>query len=346
MHKFIITLVVVALITALPLRPSAQGLSFTLFERYLESLREQAGIPGMSALVMLNDTEAWTAGFGRSDIESGARPTADTPYLIGDLSQTFGATLLLKECIDEGSAQLNDPVRQWSPGFSESGTTIAQLLAHVSNDGSFKYDVSRFSALTPVIEKCSGDAYPRRLNDEIFDRFSFRFSSPGTAVRSPSASDFDYYETTELAHFADVIGRMAKPYRVDRGRHVRTDIPSTRVDASSGIVASARDVARFDVAVRRVLLQRETLQRAWSPVGQNLPAGLGWFVQSYNREAVVWQFGRIKDAYSALLVKVPNRGLTFILLANSDGLAAPFTGSTWDVTASAFAKTFLLMYVP
>ncbi|MNC94161.1 hypothetical protein D3C83_109470 [compost metagenome] len=60
----------------------------------------------------------------------------------------------------------------------------------------------------------------------------------------------------------------------------------------------------------------------------------------------MWQFGQVKDAYSAILVKVPARRLTFILLANSDVLAAPFTGGTWDVTASAFARTFLLMYVP
>lgn len=327
-------------------RLRAQSLSFSLFERYLESLREQAAIPGMSAVVLVDGTEVWSAGFGRADIEANIRPTPDTPYLIGDLSQTLGATLLLKECIDESYAELNDPVREWSPDFPDSTTTIAQLLAHVDSSGSFRYDLGRFAALTPVIEACSENPYPRLLNEEIFTRLALRFSAPGTAVRSPAAVDFAHFEASDLTHFAEVVSRMAKPYRVERGRHVRTDLASVRVTAASGIVSSARDLARFDAELPSVLLEADTLARAWRPLGPNLPAGLGWFLQTYNRELVVWQFGEVRNAYSALLVKVPARRLTFVLLANSDVLAAPFASGTWDVTASAFARTFLLMYVP
>ena len=346
MRTILSALLVVGVASAAQQQPAAQSLSFALFERYLESLREQAGIPGMSAIVLLEGTEVWSAGFGRADMEAGLRPTADTPYLIGDLSQALGATLLLKECIDESYAELNDPVREWFPAFPESNTTIAQLLAHVANDGSFRYDLARFAALTPVIEACSENPYPRLLNEEIFSRLALRFSAPGTAVRSPAAADFDHFEASDLARFADVVARMAKPYRVERGRHVRTDLASVRVDAANGIVSSVRDLARFDAALSSVLLEEETLARAWRPLGPNLPAGLGWFLQTYNREPIVWQFGQVRDAYSALLVKVPQRRLTFILLANSDVLAAPFGGTTFDVTASAFARTFLLMYVP
>jgi CubicO group peptidase (beta-lactamase class C family) len=338
-------LAVLGAVAAAQPRPAAQGLSFALFERYLESLREQAGIPGMSALVLVGGNEAWSAGFGRADVESGLRPTADTPYLIGQLSQSLGATLLLKECIDESYAELNDPVRNWFPGFA-GPATIGQVLGHVGSDGSFRYDPERFAALTGVIEACSDNPYPRLLNEEIFTRLSLGFSAPGTAMRAPAPSDFDHFDAADLARFAQIVNRMAKPYHVDRGRHVRTDLAAVRVDAANGIVSSVRDLARFDEALDGVLLERETLARALRPVAPNLPAGLGWFVQAYNREPVVWQFGQVRNAYSALMVKVPNRGLTFILLANSDVLAAPFSGDVWDVTASAFARTFLLMYVP
>ena len=346
MHRFIATIIVLAAVAGAQQRPAAQSLSFSLFERYLESLREQAAIPGMSALVLLNGSVVWSSGFGRADIESGLRPGADTPYLIGGLSQAVGATLLLKECIDESYAELNDPVRKWSPAFPDRDATIAHVLGHVAADGSFRYDPSRFAALTPVIEACSENPYPRLLNEEIFGRLGLAFSSPGTAVRSPTSADFDHFDTPDLVRFNEVVNRMAKPYHVERGRHVRTEVAALRADAASGVVSTVRDLARFDYAVEDVLLERDTRRRAWSALGPNLPAGLGWFVQTYNREQVVWQFGQVPDAYSALMVKVPNRGLTFILLANSDALAAPFTGNVWDVTASAFARTFLLMYVP
>ena len=38
---------------------------------------------------------------------------------------------------------------------------------------------------------------------------------------------------------------------------------------------------------------------------------------------LVWHYGYGPDAFSALLLKVPERNLSLILLANSDGLSAP-----------------------
>src|SRR5688572_31013907 len=118
-HRSLLALAIVVAVAGFGQRTSAQGLTFSLFERYLESLRENAGVPGMSALVLQGGAEVWSTGFGRADIDSSARPTADTPYLIGGLSQTIGATLLLKKCVDESFATLNDPIADWVNGFSE-----------------------------------------------------------------------------------------------------------------------------------------------------------------------------------------------------------------------------------
>jgi len=74
--------------------------------------------------------------------------------------------------------------------------------------------------------------------------------------------------------------------------------------------------------------------------------GLGWFVQNVDGLQLVWHFGLVKDAWSSLILKVPNRDLTFILLANSDGLSAPFGLDSADVTTSLFAKLFLKMLAP
>ena len=113
-------------------RTSAQTLTSSLFERYLETLREQAGIPGMSAAVVQNGVIVWQQGFGRSDVETNEPAQPHTPYLIGELSQTIGATLLLRKCIDQNSATINDPVAEWVPGFRESGTTLGHLVANSS----------------------------------------------------------------------------------------------------------------------------------------------------------------------------------------------------------------------
>jgi hypothetical protein len=51
----------------------------------------------------------------------------------------------------------------------------------------------------------------------------------------------------------------------------------------------------------------------------------------------------LPNAYSALMVKVPARQTTLILLANSDGLVLPFQLDAGDVTRSPFAALFLRM---
>lgn len=85
------------------------------------------------------------------------------------------------------------------------------------------------------------------------------------------------------------------------------------------------DLARFDVALTEGRLLSPASQRAmWSagrsPSGAALPHDLGWFVQAYADEPLIWHSGPWEDAYSALYLKAPARHLTFILLANSDGL--------------------------
>jgi hypothetical protein len=75
------------------------------------------------------------------------------------------------------------------------------------------------------------------------------------------------------------------------------------------------------------------------------PFGMGWFVQYYQGEKLVWQHGYVPDAFSSLILKVPGRQLTLILLANSDGLSAQFALSEGDVTSSPFARTFLRFFL-
>jgi hypothetical protein len=43
---------------------------------------------------------------------------------------------------------------------------------------------------------------------------------------------------------------------------------------------------------------------------------------------------------------VPGRGLTLVLLANSDGLVKLFPLSAGDATVSPFAKVFLRIFIP
>jgi CubicO group peptidase (beta-lactamase class C family) len=131
-----------------------------------------------------------------------------------------------------------------------------------------------------------------------------------------------------------------------RGRAVRSEFPPRLINASTGLVTTVRDLQRFDAALDDgVLLRADTLAHMRGGTVPGAPTGLGWFVQSYNGERLVWQFGSMPGAYSSLILKVPSRNLTLIMLANSDGLSEPFALQQGDVTASLFVKLFLRLFV-
>jgi len=193
-------------------RTEAQGLTFAIFERYLESFRVEAGIPGLSALVIQNGVVVWERGLGRRDVESGAPALPDTPYLVGGLSQTFGATLLLRKCVDQWGAQLDDPVALRNAAYPEPLTTLRQLLSHTAPGGAgYLYSASRYAALTPVIERCAQAPYAVVLSSEIFDRFAMLDSSPDQVLATlPTGADAGLFDAGHLARYADVAARKAR----------------------------------------------------------------------------------------------------------------------------------------
>lgn len=321
---------------------SERSLPISLFERYLESLRQQAGVPGLSAAILQNDRLVWDRGFGYQDVDSLISATADTPYPLLDLSQALAATVLLQQCFDLRSLELGDRVRRWYSRFSEEGTTVAQLLAHSGPDG-FRYDTARYRSVGALIEECAGAPYPLLLSREVFDRLGMADSVPGHDLAESSAANRRYFSQRTLDRYAAVLGRVAVPYRVDsRGRPSRSDYPRPSLSASTGAVSTVRDLARFDAAIG-VLLESGTRDRAWQ--GGSGPMGLGWFVQQYNGQRIVWHYGLARDTYSALYITVPGRNLTLIMLANSDGLAAPYRLSEGNLTSSVFAQLFLQLFV-
>lgn len=327
---------------------AAQSLTFSLLERYLGSLRDQAGIPGLSAAVVQDGQVVWEKAFGSANVERLIAATPSTPYPVADLSQTISSTLLLQQCVDLGHLEVTDRVRRWISGYPEFDTTVGHLLAHATPSGTFHYDTSRFAQLTGVFEQCASSRFPVKVVGEIFDRLGMTDTVPGEDLADSSSPNRRLFSTDKVAAYTAVLQRAAIPYRVDgRGRPSRSDYSARTLNAAAGIVSTVRDLARFDAALDDgVLLDPETLSLARRRAGSSLPTGLGWFVQSYNNETLVWHFGLARDAYSSLLLKVPARRLTLVLLANSDGLSAPYSLDNGDVTTSAFAKVFLRLFVP
>jgi len=318
------------------------------FERYVDALRRQAGIPGLSGAIIQDGQIVWEAGFGFEDVERSVPASPDTIHYIGDLTQIFTATMTL-QCVEHGTLQLNRPVRLTIDDGTIVSTTVGRILTHTSSsaDGSvFQYEPARFTRLGAVLETCGEDDFRQRLAHTILDRLGMSRSVAGFDAIAADPLDIEHRNVERQA----LLLQAAKPYRVDRrGRPAVSSYADPGINASVGLLSTVRDLARFDAALdQNVLLTEETRLAAWTPTytpaGQALPFGLGWFVQSYLGQPVVWHFSYVPNASSALYLKLPQRGLTLILLANSDGLSNSFPLPTGDVTASPFARVFLTLF--
>jgi CubicO group peptidase (beta-lactamase class C family) len=354
--KYRLFFVVVALATAIwpSGRGSAQEVTYQIFDRYLQPLVHQIGMPGLSALIVRNGVVEWEKGYGFANVERGIRPTIDTPYAIGGVTQAVTA-VLLGVCIDRYRFDIDRPMRDFVPTFPEPNATVRHVLAHAST-GRFRYDPAAYASLTRVVEICSQQGFRETTAAEALDRLIMPRSVPGLDLARPEgAAARLLFDDEDLRRYLSLLTEVATPYRVDSSRRAMvSEFPSYGLDAAGGLVATAHDLKNFETAVDQgIPLSRSTLELMWTATtitdaNDNriqLPTGLGWFVTRESGQNLVWTFGHIPDASSALILKLPSKNLTLILLSNSGLLVSGYNFETGHVTESPFVKIFLRLFI-
>jgi len=323
---------------------AADDLILDRFGAYLDSLRTQAGIPGLAAAIIRSNSVTREFAFGWADVDRSFQVRADTPFHLDGLTQLVTASLALR-CAEDHKIDLDDPVNSASSSSGERPPTFRQVLSHTSIQGGelvFSYRLDRLNALAAPLSDCFDATFRRSVATLLDQNAMMTDSVPGPD--SLTAATADGLDASALDRYKRALDRLATGYVVN-GSAVTASPYSPPLTPGSGLITSVADFAKFDLDLKKgSLLRRESIAAAWTaPVGasgRRLPHGLGWFVQSYNGETVVWQFGS-GTASSSMAITVPGRGLTLILLANSNGLARGFNLAAGDITVSPFAKAFL-----
>jgi CubicO group peptidase (beta-lactamase class C family) len=327
------------------------GLVLSRFSDFLDSLRQQAGIPGLAAAIVGPTRVTWERAYGLQDIDRNIFARLDTPFQLDGTTQTIVASLALR-CARDGWLLLDDMVGKFDPQSPDAGATLRQLLSHTTagpNGLTFSYRPDRLAPLAAAVAACTDSTFRFGVGG-LFDRMAMIDSVPGADVVRLTAPA-EGFTASKLQHYADVVSRLATPYAVDsRGRATASTYAAPTLRPASGLISTVRDLEQFDLALKNgVMMGPEMLALAWTaPLdanGQQLPHGLGWFVQTINRERVVWQFGVSNNASSSMMITIPGRGQTLILVANSQGLVKPFPLAAGNVTVSPFARLFLSIFV-
>ena len=108
-------------------------------ERMAEAKVAEHRLPGMAVGIVRGDGLAWWGGFGRSDLESGAKPDQHSIARVASVTKTFTTTAIM-QLRDAGKLGLEDPLVQHIAEFSGvraeadrvEGVTLRRLLTHRS----------------------------------------------------------------------------------------------------------------------------------------------------------------------------------------------------------------------
>jgi CubicO group peptidase (beta-lactamase class C family) len=344
--------VISVIVFVLCANPSAQltgdrDKRIALFTRYLEPLRIQAGIPGLSAAIISHGRIIWEGGLGFADVEARVAAAPQTPYPVASITKTFTSALLM-QCAEDGRLNLDAPIRTYTTEVPDANATVRHVLAMASDaaaGSTYRYDGNRFSALTSVVEACTGVSYRIALARQILDPLGMSDSVPGHDLEAVTEAASAAFDLATLTRYRAVLTQIAKPYTVRNGRPAPSQYPPKGINASAGLVSTVRDLAKYDAAIDdHVLMSSSTQLFAWTRFrlasGRDGPYALGWFVQSTAAGRAVWHYGQW-PTFSSLILKLPDRGVTLVLLANSDGLSSRFPLVAGDVAVSPFARAFI-----
>lgn len=330
------------------------------YEKQLLVLQKEFSIPGLSVGISSNDSLVYANGFGFADLENQIKVIPTTPFRIASVTKTITSTVLMK-LVEDGKIDLNWKIKEYYPDYLGSCKRILGYFNEDKPEYAFllnKYqpnrnDITLRHHLSHTAEKTPGDNY--KYNGFLFGMLSDVLE---TVMQSKIDSLVDKMIIKKLnlknslASQSDttkpnIIKSLAKPYVIkSKGDYELGEYPDPVLNASAGIISSVTDLMKFDNAMNQNLLVKEkTKKEQFRPFvlnnGNSSPYGLGWFTQKYKGFTLVWHNGWQPNAYSALYLKVLEKNLTLILLANSEGLSEPFELDKGNVLSSEFAKSFL-----
>jgi CubicO group peptidase (beta-lactamase class C family) len=221
---------------------------------------------------------------------------------------------------------------------------VVHLLNHTSSDTPgqrYSYDGNRFALLSQVVESASG----RKFGELVCERIIKKLELEQTA---PNILDPQNFSLAGLDP-AKFEARLARPYQLAKDGRYELIEYRPHFNCSAGLISNVLDVCRFSMALDAgQLLSPQSLARAMTKSvttdGRKTPYGLGWFVLERDGVTFVWHYG-LWVGDSALIIKVPERKLTYVVLANSERLTSSYFHGRGELMTSPFARAFIEGFV-
>ena len=325
--------------------------------RFVEEGRKKLDIPGVSIGIVQDGKVVFADGFGTRDIAGGAKPDADTLYMIASNTKAM-TTLMLAKLVDEGKITWDTPVTKLFPSFrlGDADTTSKVLVRHLicACTGLPRQDLEwlfQFAGVTPADElKTLAGMQPTSKFGELFQYSNPLASAAGyigghvlfpdrelgaaydeamrTRVFGPlgmTATTFDFKRAVAanhaVAHAPDVDGKPA---------HANMDVNYSVIPLrpAGGAWSSVRDVLKFvsmeidegTLPGGKRYIARDVLLARRAPqvaISKDVTYGMGLIVDSTYGAPVVHHGGSM-IGYKSDMMWLPEQRVGAVILTNSD----------------------------
>jgi CubicO group peptidase (beta-lactamase class C family) len=315
-------------------------------EKAASSFMAANSVPGISAAVVQDGELVWSEGFGMADLENFVPATSSTLFRLGSISKPITATAIL-QLSERGKLDLDAEVQKYCPAFpkKEWPITTRELLGHLGGIRHYNLDAKgdipedsakHFANMEESLHIFAGDALVAKPGTK-FHYSTYGYTVLGCVLEGAASEKYvDYVKEnifepagmaeTQADNFFAVIQHRTRWYHKDKAGVVQNAgvLDSSYKIPGGGLVSSADDMARFEIAIMAdKLLKAATCDLMWSPQkaadGSQTGYALGWGTQRKYGLALVEHTGG-QQGTSTSIILVPERRAGIVVLANMDGV--------------------------
>jgi CubicO group peptidase (beta-lactamase class C family) len=311
----------------------------------LDAARKEQGVVGAAIVVADGDRIVRIAGLGARDKDTRAPVTEDTVFPMASVTKQFTAVAIALT-VSEGKMRFEDHPRRFVPSFrlqdpeADARLDMIDLLAHRSglDRSDFPWLMAPF---TP--QEMFELAYRAKPVAGLRERFHYNatmYALAGAAVASAQGTTYERFMTQRLLQPLGMTsstlaldGLTSAANRATGYKKSAKGVPEAvkPIDLASiapggSLNSTARDMGawlrflnargRIDgkTAIAPAVFQR--LFERHQAIGPGYAHGLGFFLHA--KDVLVAEHGGNVPGYTARVVHLPERGLSFALLTNQD----------------------------
>lgn len=320
------------------------------FEKDVERYARMIDLPAYALGVAEGGKLVFFKSAGFADSAGKETITKDHIFEIASVTKSL-TSIALQQLEEAGKLSLNDPVdkfpnRLFTKERWNAQTTLAHLVSHTSEStppgSAFVYNGSKFN----IVFNAFVAVNPMDSTEELTRPFTIQLEK---GILKPLQMTHTLTRFTEQEH-GDLRKWIAVKYSLDAVTHKYVPRPVNPAGMQSGpgfgMMSSVQDLVRYSAAIgEERILPAERYRKITTPFYPGSPQGMGWFTYSVAGVDLHWSYG-YGDNSSALLLRVPQRNLSLILLspANAHSAAAllGFGNPLLSPVVASFVRNYLL----